>query len=638
MRTVGAITAARIQRSLFIEQLADEAVLREAWYRVQRGGKAGGVDGTTVDTFRPRADQRIRQLRDALLADTYQTSPVRRVQIPKPSGGVRLLGLPTITDRIAQTAAALVLHDRVAAQFSDRSFAYRPFLGPRRAAVFLRTTLASAQWVVTADIEKFFDNVEHRVLSDQLRNIGVDDGGVRLVLRWLLAPVDDRGRWYQPVKGLPQGSPVAPVLANLYLTGFDTALEAEGFAHVRYADDFVILGKDEHDAQRALRYVSTYLSSRLHLRIKPAKTQMAPASEGFTFVGFRFTRDTWTVPPESIERFKEAVTTLLTDTSPLSLPVSAKSHNDIVRGWRHYYGGNSSEMYAQLAEIDAWRANECRGYLARTGREPDAAAVWFERLVESSDGHPPVGAYAASPEAEPSLADTQTDQPDPWHQRPGGDRRGRDRVFSTVRQVRDAEIGRKQLPVVLDDGWLRVPTFGGFVTKSQGLVVVRRKKQVIFECAFEDVSCLTVEASGVALSTTVVEECAHRGIPIAFCRISGKPIARIVSARSPLDAPLVHHQLRARVGRSGTPLVQAVIGAKLANQRALLLYHSKYRGRSAELRARLVAAAQSIEHYRLDVERVTNTPMRKARQSLFLAEARAWNPRSASWAAARRSR
>lgn len=105
MKALGVAAAIQVGKSLFVEQIADEAVLREAWYRVQRGGRAGGVDGVTVDAFRPRADQRVTQLRESLLADTYQPSPVRRVQIPKPSGGVRVLGLPTIVDRIAQTAA-----------------------------------------------------------------------------------------------------------------------------------------------------------------------------------------------------------------------------------------------------------------------------------------------------------------------------------------------------------------------------------------------------------------------------------------------------------------------------------------------------------------------------------------------------
>ena len=617
------IVATQVRRSLFIEQMADEAVLREAWYRVQRGGRAGGVDGVTVDAFRPRADQRLGQLRDGLLAGDYEPSPVRRVQIPKPSGGVRILGLPTIADRIAQTAAALVLHDRVASLFSDRSFAYRPFLGPRRAALFLRASLASAAWVVTADIEKFFDNVEHRVLADQLRNVGVDEGGVRLIARWLLAPADDRGRWYQPVKGLPQGSPVAPVLANLYLTGFDTALEAEGFAHVRYADDFVVLATNENDAQRALRYVSTYLTSRLRLRIKPAKTQLAPAAAGFTFVGFRFTRATWTIPDESVNRFKECIATLLQRDATTTLIEAAKSHNDVVRGWRNYFSGNSSEMDRQLLELDGWRKQACAAYLERAGKDPEAAVVWFDRLADHADGEVPPGAYPSPPEAPDPQPDAPWDRTDHWHRRPGDRPPTTDRAHSTVRQVRDAHIGLKQLPVVFDDGWLRVPTFGGFVTKSQGLVVVRRKKQVIFECAFDDLSCLTVEAEGAVLSTAVINECARRGVPVAVCSISGKPIARVVPARSPLDARHVRRQVAARAGNSGTSLVQAIISAKLANQRALLLYHSKYRGRDPNARRRLIEGAAAIESYMREVERLSELPMRKARQPIFLAEARA---------------
>jgi group II intron reverse transcriptase/maturase/CRISPR-associated endonuclease Cas1 len=624
MKAFSALAVARARDSLFVEHMADDAVLREAWYRVQRGGRAAGVDGMTVDAFRPRADHRLRQLRDGLLGNTYEPSPVRRVQIPKPSGGVRVLGLPTIADRIAQTAAALVLHDRVTSLFSDRSFAYRPFLGPRRAAAFLRSNLPLAAWVVTADIEKFFDNVEHRILAQQLRNVGIDEVGVGLILKWLLVPVDDRGRWYQPVKGLPQGSPVAPVLANLYLTGFDIALEAEGFTHVRYADDFVVLAPDEEEAQRGLRYVSTYLGSKLRLRIKPAKTQIAPADAGFTFVGFRFTQAMWMVPAESVDRFKNEVTSLLGDAAVRSLVDAAKSHNDVVRGWRNYYCGNSSEMDRQLQELDAWRSDQCRAYLERAGKDADAAPVWFERLIEHADDRGPAGTYTGAPHEDSAARDLPADPPDDWHGRTDRNERPvRGRVFSSVRQVRDAHIGRKQLPVMLDDGWLRVPTFGGFVTKSHGLIVVRRKKQVIFEVPFEDVSCLTVEADGVVLSTTVVHECARRRIPIAVCGISGKPVARVIPARSPLDAPVVHLQLRARVGKSGTPLIQAIVAAKLSNQRALLLYHSKYRRRDAVVRRRLMDAAVAIGECLQGLGRVSGWPMRKARPEIFLTEARA---------------
>ncbi|MFA5910308.1 MAG: CRISPR-associated endonuclease Cas1 [Vicinamibacterales bacterium] len=610
-------------RSWFIDQMADEHMLREAWYRVQRGGKTGGIDGMTVDAFRPDVERRLAQLGQALNTDTYVPSPVKRVQIPKPSGGWRTLGLPTIGDRIAQTAAALVLHERIGALFSDRSFAYRPFLGPRRAALYLRSRLASARWVVTADIEKFFDNVDHRIMADQLRTTGMDDAGVRLILKWLTAPAHDGNQRYQPIKGLPQGSPVAPILANLYLTGFDTTLEAEGFAHIRYADDFVVLAGDEAEARRALGYVSAYLGSRLRLAIKPAKTQIAEANEGFTFVGFRFARDTWTIPGESLARFQEGVEAILAQPDRHALMKVAKSHNDLVRGWRNYYHGNSGEMDRQLAELDAWRVCQCRAHLTRCEQDPDGAVVWFERLVEEINEVAPPDTYSHHEETASGPPDLPPDDLDRWRQGEGqhGEQTTRGGVFASTRQLHDAAIGRQQLPAIADDGWLRVPTFGSFVAKSAALLVVRRKKQVIFECPFDDVSCLTIEASGVALSTVVIEECARRGIPVAVCRLSGKPVARILPARSPLDATMVRRQFAASSGRSGTRLVQAILAAKLSNQRALLLYHSKYRGRSVAVRRRLLESAGTIAECARQIALLSDVPMRDARRPLFLAEA-----------------
>ncbi len=611
--------ARRATRSWFVEQIADDGALREAWWRVQRGAKTAGVDGMTVDVFRAQLDRRLAQLGRSLAEDQYCPSPVKRVQIPKPGGGWRMLGIPTIVDRIVQTSAALALHLRVAALFSDRSFAYRPFLGPKRAALALRQRLTSGAWVVTADIEKFFDNVDHRILADQLRVVGVDDHGVSLILGWLGAPVQDRGRRLQAIKGLPQGSPVAPILANLYLTGFDTALQAEGFEHVRYADDFVIVADSQGDANRALAHVTAFLESRLKLRVKPAKTQLAEASSGFTFVGFRFTPDTWTVPHEAILRFKAHFPPILAETERLA--EAAKAHNDLVRGWRHYYAGNSIEMDQQLSQLDEWRLLQCRAHLQQRGHDPEGAAVWFERLTDERGHVVPQGTYAHHEETGAPEDPAATNVVDQWHE---GIADGRDAgTFSSRQQLHDAVIGDRQPPVVMDGRRLRIPVFGAFVSKSRNLVVIRRKKQIIFECPLSDVSHITVEAEGVAVSTTLLDECARRRIVVTLCRASGRPFARVLPARSPLTTALVLQQVRARATRFGTELVRSLLIAKCKNQRALLLYHGKYKARQSSVRDALATAASNIDKVITEIEQRPSAPLRVARPMLFLAEARA---------------
>jgi CRISPR-associated protein Cas1 len=344
-----------------------------------------------------------------------------------------------------------------------------------------------------------------------------------------------------------------------------------------------------------------------------------------TFVGYRFRPDAWTVPDESIQRFQDGVRELLkTEKGLAGIPEIAKSHNDLIRGWRHYYFGNSPEMDRHLAALDGWRAAECARLLSALGLDPAAAGVWFEKLADHPTGSLPACAH------EPAGSDVGADPPQPaeaaqddWHTgRIAAHPRGA-RVFSTERHLRDGVIGAQQTPVVLEDGWLRIPTHGGFVSRSRSLLIVRRKAQTVFECAFDEISCVTIEAEGVVLSTTVIDECQRRAIPLAVCRTSGRPIARLVPARSPLESQLARRQLIAREGRTGTPFVQAILTAKLSNQRALLLYHSKYRRRGAQTRAGLAAAASAITGCIREIGAVTNLPMRRARRPLFLIEARA---------------
>jgi group II intron reverse transcriptase/maturase/CRISPR-associated endonuclease Cas1 len=602
--------------SLFRQRIADDIRLREAWHRVQRTNGMGGIDGVSVRDFRNGLERRLEKIRDSILTGTYQPQPLLRIEIPKPSGGVRALGIPTIADRLVQTSAAMLLHELIADLFSDRSYAYRPFLGPRRAALHMRKLLTADSWVVTADIEKFFDNVEHRILANQLSGAGVDDGGVTLILNWLTVPVQSSGRWFQPVKGLPQGSPVSPVLANWYLTPFDTALEADGIVHVRYADDFIAVAPDRTSAQRALSYVGNFLTSRLRLSVKPSKTQVSRAADGFNFVGFGFTPSSWTIPAESIDRFRNRIAEILHDPAK-SLAAVARSHNDLVQGWVNYYLGNSSEMDAQMLDLETWRTEECLAFLRRAGHPEDANGIWFQRLAEKSSTAP-ARTYEQLDDA--GRADEPTVGDDPW--RSHSERLGR-HPFSSVNALHDYGIGREQSPELSADGALRIPTHGAFVSRSRGILTVRRRKQIVFETPMDDLTAVAVEGEGVVLSTSLVAACAARGIPVALQRPSGAPIAWIRPARVRLDAALVGHQVRARAGRSGTELCVALLRAKLSNQRAMLLYHAKYARRDATVRATLKTAAGSIQVLAAQLGPVLSVPLKQARPTLFLVEARA---------------
>lgn len=607
------------ERSAFVAQVSDEARLREAWYRIQRRGKAPGVDGMTVDHFRADAENRLARLRQQLRNGTYRPSPLLRVDIPKADGGIRSLGLPTINDRIAQGAAAMVLYERVAVSLSNRSYAYRPFLGPRRAAYHLRSMLASAEWAVTADIAKFFDNVDHQIVAAQLRNAGVDDDGAALVMKWLRAPVRSAAGTLQRLKGLPQGAPISPVLANWHLTGFDIALEADGLSHVRYADDFIICTDTRERAEHALRFVAAYLASYLRLDLKPGKTQLTPVAEGLTFVGYRFTRDTWSLPDESIARFKTSLVAALTAVA--GLPDAWRAHNDLVAGWRNYYGGLSPEMDAQLLALDVWRDEQCRVLLARHGDADGTGAAWFERLTARRPGETaPAGYESRAPEAEQG-GEAIEDADDGFS--PNADSKDDRRAFATGRALRQAEIARRQTPELLAGGRLRIPTFGAFVSKSGSLLAVRRKKQVVFECRFDDLTSLVLEAEGICLTTTVAAECARRRIPLVFSRLSGKPYACLQSERIGADASTMRAQLRAGIGRAGFALARDLIAAKLANQRALLLYHAKYRHRGPSAKAHLAEAAYAIAQHREALMAIAPGPMRAARRDLLLLEARA---------------
>jgi len=290
--------------------------LREAWRRVAANGGAPGRDGLTIAQFAEQAEARLEQLSEDLRQKRYRPQPVRRVFIPKSGGGQRPLGIPTVSDRIVQEALRRVLEPIFEGKFSARSHGFRPERGCATALwVVDRAVKYGYEWVVDADLQAFFDTVDHEKLITAINEEIADGSVLRLVRQIVAAGVElPASREVEPTEqGTPQGGPLSPLLANVYLHAFDERMAQAGYGLVRYADDFVIFAKSESEAAVALQLAQEVLEGEWGLVLHPEKTRVVSVTQGFEFLGFRYFRDPKTgrthktVSRKSTQRFREAI-------------------------------------------------------------------------------------------------------------------------------------------------------------------------------------------------------------------------------------------------------------------------------------------------------------------------------------------
>jgi RNA-directed DNA polymerase len=314
--------------------------LDAAWEKVSANEGAAGVDGQSIKRFEGRAELYLAELSTALRTGSYRPQPIRRVEIPKGDGRMRPLGIPTVKDRIVQTAVKFALEPIFEATFLPMSYGFRPGRGCRDALREVAQLIADGHtFVVDADFESYFDSIPHERLMQRVEE-RVSDGRILELLRsWLKQDImRDLERW-TPTAGTPQGAVISPLLANVYLHPLDAHMAARGYRMVRYADDFVVLCKSREEADAALAEVRAWVDEN-GLRLHPNKTHVGDCrqrGEGFEFLGYRFEAGHRLVRKKSLDRFKDSIRAKTRRTRGQALARIVADLNSLLRGWFAYF-------------------------------------------------------------------------------------------------------------------------------------------------------------------------------------------------------------------------------------------------------------------------------------------------------------
>ena len=338
-----------------MEEVVERANLKAALHRVKANKGSPGTDGMTVQQLPGYLIEHWPALRAQLLQGTYQPQPVKRVEIAKPGGGVRKLGIPTVLDRFLQQAVLQVLQRDWDRTFSPHSYGFRPHRSAHQAVAQAQQYVAEGySWVVDLDLEKFFDRVNHDQLMGQVAKRITDKRVLRLLRAVLTAGVLEQGLVSPTAEGTPQGGPLSPLLSNLVLDTLDRELERRGHRFVRYADDCNIYVRSHRAGQRVMASLTRFITSRLKLKVNSAKSAVARPGER-TFLGFSFTRPPAPrrrLAPSTVLRLKGKVRGLTRRTRGVSLETMVQQLSIYLRGWRGYFG--FCQTPSVLTHLDEW--------------------------------------------------------------------------------------------------------------------------------------------------------------------------------------------------------------------------------------------------------------------------------------------
>jgi RNA-directed DNA polymerase len=353
-----------------VDKVYRPSSLEAAWRKVERNKGSAGIDGQSIERFAAQADRYLAELHEALKDGSYRPAPIKRVEIPKGDGQTRPLGIPTVKDRIVQTALKMVIEPIFEVQFRPGSHGFRPGRSCKEALREVDRLLKDGySFVLDADLKSYFDTIPHDRLLAAVAN-SISDGRILDLIEGFLGQDIMRGmeRW-RPTTGTPQGAVISPLLANIYLHPLDLLMEQSGYRMVRYADDFVILCRGAEEALAAHRLVNEWVTAN-GLMLHPDKTRIGDSREpgqGFDFLGYRFEAGHRFVRKKSRKAFKDKVRTKTGRSRGVSLERIISDLNPMLRGWFGYF---QYVVPSELRAMDSFVRRRLRAVLRKQEKRP----------------------------------------------------------------------------------------------------------------------------------------------------------------------------------------------------------------------------------------------------------------------------
>ena len=391
---IGQITGSGKERSTqsmseLLEKILEKKNMNEAYKKVCANKGAGGVDGMELEELDGFIRKNWNSIREQIRGRSYKPQPVRRVEIPKPNGSKRKLGIPTVMDRVIQQGIAQIISPMCEPLFSDHSYGFRPNRSCEMAIKDMLMFLNEGyEWIVDIDLEKFFDSVPQDKLMSLVHNIINDGDTESLIRKYLKAGVMVQGRYEKTEQGTPQGGNLSPLLSNIMLNELDKELERRGLRFVRYADDCVIAVRSEASAKRVMYSITDWIERKLGLKVNADKTHITRPMN-LKYLGFGFWKDSktkeWKCRPhkDSVQKFKRTLKKLTERRKSMAFAERVKQLNRVIRGWINYFA--IGRMKTAMTDIDAHLRTRLRVIIWKQWKVPKKRQWGLQKLGIGKD-------------------------------------------------------------------------------------------------------------------------------------------------------------------------------------------------------------------------------------------------------------